>query len=615
MSSSDLFSLDIVPGLFTEQSERVSTRRWIDGNRVRFFNGLPEKMGGWLKVLTLSDVTGVVRNMVSWSQLDGSSLAAFGANTGVWLVTADDTVTNITPARRATTGLGGAESALTNPFTSVDTSTTVTVTHTSHGAIQEDYVEFDNATGFNGIPGNDLNKTHQISKIVDADSYEIIVATAATSSGTAGGTVDYAYDINAGQISTIAGKGWGLGRWNRDRDGWNLPLNFDVEPGDAKVLIPARTWALVPWGEDLILSPRRGQVYVYDSSAGGRATLITEVPGPGEHIVLSESEQQIFVLGCIPPGGSASDPMYIRWCDSRDYTVWTASAANSAGGFRIDQGNFILCGVQIGRSILVFTDTSLYHLFPAPSPVYYGKKHLGKTSLVSPNAVTEYQGIGYWMGANNFYIFTGVPRVLPCDVHSKIFGDINKEQLDKVVCGTNHRFNEIIWFYPSADSTEINRYVTFNTAENLWSFGDMSRTAWRDNEYRFDKPYAINSDSEVFLHEEGSTDDGAAMGEYLTSYAFDIRLGGVSNTRKILKIDTIVPDFEILNSSIQLYLQKRKWPHKLMYESGPFEIRSDTDLINPRVRGRQIKLRLVGLGGGFWRFANFRIGGYEDGDR
>lgn len=615
MSDSDLYPLKIAPGLYTEGSERSSVHRWVDGNRVRFFNGFPEKMGGWVKTLSLNTITGIVRNMISWSRLDNESLVALGANTGIWLLKADNSVTNITPFRIATVAMGGSDSALTNPFDTTDSSAEVVVNHTSHGAIQDDYVEFTNASATNGIPANELNATHQIIEVIDANSYKIVVTTSATTTGSGGGTVDYAYDITVGQVSTVTGKGWGLGRWNRDRDGWNEPLNFEISPGDAKVVIPARTWSLSPWGEDLICAPRNGNVFVYDSSAGGRATKIDEVPSPCENIIMSTANQQLFALGCVPPGGSVQDPMYIRWCDSRDYTVWTAAAANSAGGFRLDQGNYIISGLQIGRSILVFTDTSAYQIYPVSAPVYYGKQHLGKTSMVGPNAASEYQGVAYWMGVNNFYHFDGALGVLPCEVHSKVFRDLNITQLDKVVSGVNHRFNEISWFYPSKDATEIDRYVTYNTFEKVWSFGEMTRTAWRDNEYRFDKPYAIDSNGDLFLHEEGDTDDGQAMGEFLKSYSFDIRLGGQADTRNIIKIDTIVPDFPILEQAIQVTIGKRKWPQEARYEKGPYEIRSTTKMLNPKIRGRQIDIKLAGLGGGFWRFADLRIGGYYDGSR
>lgn len=614
MSSSDLSEVEIVPGLFTEKSDRSSRGRWVDGNRVRFFNGLPEKMGGWVKVFEFTDITGVVRNMLSWSMLNNQALVVFGAHTGIWLLT-NDVLTNITPARLATDGFGGAEADLTNPFAFTDGSNVIPVSHTSHGAILGDYVEFSGSVNTAGVPNGEINTVHEITKITNANLYEITVTTEATATQSDGGTVDYAYDINTGQLNTVTGKGFGLGGFGTDREGWNTELNYDVDPGDAKVVVPARTWSLVAWGEDLIASPRRGEVYVYDSSAAGRATLITEVPGSCEQVIMSTANQQLFALGCIPTGGSVPDPMYLRWCDSRDYAVWTASAVNAAGGFRLDQGNFIVGGLQIGTILLVFTDLGCYRIFPAPSPVYYGKQYLGKTSILGPNAGTEYQGIAYWMGTNNFYTYTSSTNVLPCDVHSHVFHDINLSQQDKVVSGTNHRFNEIFWFYPSADSTEVDRYVTYNTQEKTWAFGVIDRTAWRDNEFRFDSPYAADAAGNIYQHEVGYTADGQQMGEYLTSYAFDIRLKGASDTREVLKIDTWVPDFETLDSAIQLEVSKRKWPHGPMYDVGPFEVRADTKMVKKKVRGRQIKLRLSGQGGGFWRMAPFRIGGYPDGHR
>ena len=615
MSDSDLHEVPIAPGLFTEGSERVSTSRWIDGNRVRFFNGLPEKMGGWLADIDLSSVPGVIRNMLSWARLNRESLVAFGSSKGMWLLKGE-ILSNISPIRIATPFFGGSEDELVDPFEFTDGSTVVIVTHDSHGLLQGDYVQYDSTSNDSSIPTEELEAYQPVTEVIDGDNYTITMTTEASGGGVpdGGAAVDFSYEENAGSDDTVSGTGWGVGGFGLGRNGWGTAYTVDVTPGGDQVVIPARTWSLVPWGEDLVFAPRGGHAYLYDSSVNDKAEKITEVPSPLEALVLSSANQQIFAMGCVPPGGSVQDPMYLRWCDSRDYTEWTAAADNSAGGYRLDQGNFIIVGLQVGTVILVLTDVGGYRIFPVATSAVYGKQYLGKTSLVGPNAATEYKGVAYWMGVNNFYRFDNRLDVLPCEVHQKVFLDLNREQLDKVVCGANHSFNEILWFYPSRSSTEIDRYVTYNTTERFWSFGALNRTAWRDSEFRFDSPFAIGGTT-LYQHEVGHTADGQAMGEFLRTYAFDIRLGGVSNTRQVIKLDTWVPDFKILDSAVDLTISMRKWPQGVMASAEPLEIRGDTELIKKRVRGRQISLLIEGKGPGHWRMATFRIGGRADGNR
>ena len=628
MTDEVLQEFQIAPGFFTEATDRTATARWKHGNRVRFQNGLPEQIGGWgTSDIDLAVTEGLVRNMRSWGMLDSEPRTILGTNLGIYVIEGA-TVETRTPTRTrdngdiwATSAFGGSDTVLSNPFTATSGSDVVQITHTAHEASFGDLVEFSGVTGAHGISSGAMNYTHRIIKIVDTNTYQIQVEDTATSTGSGWGdaSVDYRYEMTSGPSNARVALGWGIGAWNQDRDGgWNTAFSGDAT--ENSYLIPVRTWSFVQWGEDIIFAPRGGELYYYDADASAVAVRITDAPSETEALVLSQSSQQVFMLGSVPYGLSVYDPMNVRWSDSRNYTAWDPTAINSAGGFRLDAGTRIITGLLTGPNILVWTDEALYRIFQAPATLFYGRQLVGFTEIAGPNAVVTQQGVSYWMGFYNFYIYDGgAIRVLPCDVHERVFTDLNRTQLDKVAAGLNLGFTEIWWHYPSSSSAENDRYVIFNWQDGIWYYGELERTAWRDAEYTFEVPYAIGptvdySSSVLYKHETGSTDDGVSMGDFVCSYDFDVRLLGKQDTGEVYRVDRIVPDYARMAGGVDLTMTGKKWPQEAGYSKGPFYIDESTRQVRTRMRARQISLRMDGIGGS-WRMGHWRIGGKPDGYR
>jgi hypothetical protein len=199
--------------------------------------------------------------------------------------------------------------------------------------------------------------------------------------------------------------------------------------------------------------------------------------------------------------------MLIRWSDQEDALNWTPAATNQAGSLRLSTGSEIVTVIQARQEIVVFTDSALYSLQYLDAPIFWGAQLLGDNiSIVGPNAVAIASGVVYWMGVDKFYQYDGRVQTLPCDVRRYVFSNFNAAQAAQVFAGTNEGFNEVWWFYCSANSTTIDRYVVYNYLERIWYYGTMGRTAWLDSGIR-DYPLAATYSYNLVNHESGIDDN------------------------------------------------------------------------------------------------------------
>jgi hypothetical protein len=195
----------------------------------------------------------------------------------------------------------------------------------------------------------------------------------------------------------------------------------------------------------------------------------------------------------------------------------------------LSHGSRIVTAVQTRQEIVVFTDSSVYSLQYLGPPFIWGSQLLGDNiSIMGPNAVTSASGIVYWMGIDKFYLYDGRIQTLNCDLRRFVFQDLNKAQAEQIVAGTNEGFNEVWWFYCSANSVEIDKYVVFNYLENIWYYGTMKRTAWLDSGLA-DYPIAATYAKNLVNHEQGinnnETGTELPIEAYISSSEFDINDG------------------------------------------------------------------------------------------
>lgn len=595
-------SLVIKQGVFSETTDRDGKGRWKDANRVRFHYDYPEKLGGW-SALAESDTTpGVCRETRQWLALDGTTYIAYGTDTGIYVQapnTSDKTFHDITPADVRTATLG----TMVDPFTSVVTSNAITVNWPSHGKSLGDTVTFKGALAFNGITGAMLNGQHDIASVPNANTLTFIVTGTATSSGTGGGAV-----------YPVFGLGWGTNNFNKGA--WGRGINPTIVPRPVGAVPENAEWSIALWGEILILNVPGGKIYAWSPTTDGVSVSATQIPNSPEkvgHIVVSSEDEHLIALGSEPFGSTTHDPLLVRWSDQGNFEDWQPTATNTAGSIPIQEGNRIISAKVVGANVIISTDTHGYRMFPTGPPLTYGMTALGAAEIASRRSVQDYRGVAYWMGLRNFYMYDGSLKVFQCDVWSRVFEELNYSMAHKIFSGVNRAFDEVWWFYPSAYSSEVDRYVLYDAVKKSWSLGAMDRTAWDGEDVAFNKPYALAKDGTIYIHELGLDADGSPMMEYLESYDVDVSTPG---SDEVLRIGGLVPDFEELQGSVKLTFSGKKRPHGKSTTKEPFTITSGTRRYQTRLRARQISLRVEGLSSqGFWRMGPFQIDGQRDGQR
>ena len=521
------------PGVNRENTRYTTEGGWYECDKVRFRQGNPEIIGGWQRISS-STFLGVCRSLWNWVTLTSQNLVGVGTNLKFYIENGG-AYNDITPIRTTIT-LG------TDPFTGNGT-TTVTVTANSHGAITGDFVTF---SGVTGTYASVLNAEFQIT-VLTTNTFTITTPSVVAAGATGGSAVSAAFQINVGPSTVVPLTGWGAGTWGTGP--WSVGTPSTTQTS-------LRLWSQSNFGEDLIFGPRKGGIYYWDATTGLNVRGValsslsgaSDVPTIQNSIFVSDINRFVFAMGCNDYGSATIDPMLIRWSDQEDAVNWTPAATNQAGSLRLSHGSEIVTAIQARQEIVVFTDSSLYSLQYLDAPIFWGAQLLGDNiSIVGQNAAVIASGIVYWMGVDKFYAYDGRVQTLPCDLRRYVFGDFNQSQAQQVYAGTNEGFNEVWWFYCSADSMTMDRYVVYNYLERIWYYGTMARTAWLDSGLR-DYPLAATYNYNLVDHESGldnnETGTPAAINAYISSSEFDI--GDGHNFGFVWRI---LPDLTFENST------------------------------------------------------------------
>lgn len=588
-----LVKLQFRPGIYKESTNYANAGGWFDCNLMRFRNGNPEPIGGWVPYSVTGQILlGTCRSLFSWSSLAGALYLGAGTESKYYAITGNN-YTDITPIREV--------SNLTDPFTTVNASSIVTVTDAVNGSAVGDYVTFSGATGFNGLTAGNLNREFQIQTIIDANNYTIDTGIAASGNGNGGGSVTATYQINIGQNNASGGTGWGAGPWSRGT--WGSAYTTTTSTSNL------RLWTERNYGEDLIFAPRYGSMYYWDLSVGGPGVAIQDLAGanlvPDTVIEVTVSnERHVIAFGAIPESGAAFDPMIIRFSSSENYLEWETRTDDSAGELRLTDGSTFVTHYQTRQEIVIWTDTSLSVMTYAGAPFYYGLQIIGRNvNIAGPKAKVGVGDVVYWMGKNRFYRYDGRITPMPCAVEDFIFRNINTTQLAKVCAGSNSTFGEVIWFYPSADAMENDRYVIYNYLADIWYIGALSRTAWIDADV-FSSPLSTDATSTIFYQDvgysDGSTTPPTALNPYIESSPFELDQGDSFGF-----ISRVIPDLTFRNTSVPsptalMTIEMRDWPGgslaqentKSVIQSQSVPIEIFTDEVFMRLRGRSAVFRM-----------------------
>jgi hypothetical protein len=615
MASSDakLVTLDFAAGFHRESTQYAEEGKWYDGDRVRFRAGKPEVLRGYVtKVSDTFDGNG--RDLVTWSDNDQFKRALWGTEKKLYEHNGDQ-IFDITPVSVSVT--------LANVFGTSVGETRVCVSDNAHGRSDGDYVFFTSAA----VIGSDvtLEGVYSIS-VVDSNVYAIEVTNAAAATSTQTGLATFHYLIAIGSENAVTGLGYGAASYNAGTAtpgarGWNEPTST----GASDFVNEITQWSLDNWGEDIVANRRGGVIYYWNTDASTspvRATAITNSPTTVNSIIVSPNDRHLIALGANEFGTTASpsgtyNPLVVRWSDQGDQTNWTPSVSSTSGESILTDGTRIVGGVRSKNAITIWTDNSLWQMQFVGPPFTFKFQQLGTNcGLIGPHAGIDYNGTPIWMGYENFYAFDGQVRNLPSTIRRYIFDDLNIDQKDKVFAGINSEFKEIIWLYPSNDSSECDSYVLYSPDENYWAYGTAFWTTFADRTVFGNTITTGTSVGGSNLYNNEPTDiftgNGAGLSSYIESGDFDIADGN-----ELMFMDKIIPDFNINTGNIKFSIKTKQYPESTdITEKGPFTISNTTKKVDMRARGRQARIRVsCNSTGTKWRWGSLRLAVQPDGGR
>ncbi len=668
MTDTVLKTLNFIPGIQKNLTEYQAEGGWVECDKIRFRNGKPEKIGGWIKKNLLqvkrdtgfssgfstgfyhsnngtnygfssgfsngfsnyqtrndpTALTGTARAGLIWNALDYEKYIVIASHTSLELIN-DSSIYDITPIEGSVT--------LTNAISTTQGSKYIQITDTVHGRNEGDYI-YVNSQG-SAVGGVALLGRYEIVEIIDGDNYLVLVKDPALETiANAGGSLDLDYLLPSGKENNEVNRGWGGGTWGTPGEndgGWGNPR----EGSGVSVLL--RQWSLTNWGEDLIACPRHGSIYHWDKTTGPtvRAQALPGAPARNLFALVSQPTRHLISFGTNKTLDGAFDPLNIRWASQETLDDWAITPYNTAGEYKLPLGGEILGALQTRGEILIFTKTIVYTMrYIGGNDVFLIQPLGDNISTVSSHSFIDVNGTVFWMGLDGFYIYNGVIQPLPSTLEKFIFdedgdGYLNFNQREKVYCGLIKSSNEVIWLYPKVGNSEIRNYIKYNYVENVWDYGSIDRTIWLDRGL-FPYPMAVGFkiDEEtteatyfskregayLYEHELGKDADGLALESFIRSAYFDIEDG-----ENIMFVDRILPDVKLPENkaiSITVLTKKYSHPQASIVEKGPYTFDDSDNQISLRARGRQMSIEfLSNSAGGDFEIGKIRLGVKPDGER
>ena len=638
-----LTKLQFRPGVNRETTSYTNEGGWFDCDKIRFRFGTPEKIGGWAKKSGRSYL-GTARALHPFVALDGTQFLGVGTHLKYYIDEGGG-FNDITPLR-VSTAAGDVVFSATNG------SSTITATDSNHGALAGDFVTFSGAVSLGGtITAAVLNQEYEIVTVTSVNAYTFVARTVSTiaantvdgvlvdvpvvanssDSGNGGGSIIGAYQVNIGLDTTVSGTGWGAGTWGRDT--WGSSASLLVSGSTLRI------WTHDNLGEDLLINVRDAGIFYWDKSARSAPFLPaqalsdlssdTTTPTIAKQVLVSDVDRHTIVFGCDAQNDiGVQDPLLIRFSDQANPLVWQSLATNTAGDLRLGSGSEIIMAVETKQQIMVWTDSSLHAMQFIGPPFTFGITQVAENiTIASPLSAAAVDDNIYWMGVEDFYIYSGQVQKLPCSVRSYVFDDFNSAQSEKVCAGVNSSFSEIWWFYPSASSAENDKYVVFNYQEQVWYYGELNRTAWLDRGIT-SNPVGASTDNYLYLQEsgfdDGSTSPVSAVTSYIESSQMDIGDGDHFVFLKRLIPDITFADSTATAPSANFTLEARNFPGENytnsdtnpVIRSSTVPVEQFTNVVNLRLRGRSFALKVESVDTGVgWRLGSPRVDMQQDGRR
>ena len=607
------------PGINKEGTNYSNEGGWFDADKVRFRKGRPERIGGWQKQSTDSFI-GTARKIFVYRASSGTNYITLGTHQKFYVLEGNS-YSDVTPIRATTTnGI---------VFSATNGSTTITATDDAHGAVEGDFVTISGAVSLGGnITAAVLNQEYQVTAVPSVDTFTFTATATANSSdsGNGGSGADAAYQINTGLDVYVRSTGWGAGTWGASTWGSATTLSLTNQ---------LRLWSIDNFGDDVVLNPRAGGIFYWDESSGTSTRAVnatslsnaSDVPTAVLQVMISDVDKHAIAFGCNPIGSTTIDPLLVRFSDTESIIDWTPTATNQAGGVQLSMGSTIIGALRTRQEILIWTDAGIVSMRFVGAPFVFSFNEVAHgPSLISPNAAVNANNQVYFMDNGGFYSYSGSAQRLPCTVLDYVLSDLNQAQAFKVFGAVNDSANEIMWFYPSGSSLEVDKYVMYNYLENVWSIGTTSdnfvRTAWDsalilDNPIAASKNDSTSNNNYIFAHEIGHGDDGSNFTAYIESSDFDLDPDG----EKFIAVNKIIPDVQFrdqqsTSDDVTITIKGRDYPLQDLSTLSTVSVTPASTFTNTRARSRQCAIRVSNSSSDYgWRLGDLRLDIRPDGKR
>ena len=640
-----LTNVRIAPGFNKADTPSGAEGQWIDGDFVRFRYGQPEKIGGFTAI-GQETISGPTRAQHTWTDLEGNRYAALGTSKVLYIYY-EDKFYDVTPLATAITGA---------TFTSTNGSNTVTVNKTSHSLDVGEYLTFTSvtlpgggATGFTVADFQDF--TYEVLTAPNANSFTIQMKTNESGTGmTAAGSASINPYEEIGPTIQTYGYGWGTGTWSRGT--WGSATTSST------VILDPGTWSLDNFGQQLIATVKDGKTFVWNPGLSNpldnRAVIMSGAPTASRLTITSDRDRHVVHFGTETTIGdpATQDPMFIRFSDQENFSVYQPTSINTAGTFRLDTGNKIVAAVSGKDYNLILTDQAAYTMQFVGPPFTFSIRQVGSNcGCIGQHATVYADGKVFWMGSGGgFFVFDGTVKLLPSLVEDFVFTTtgsnvgINYSSNEIIYGSHNSLFNEIIWFYPAGTpsgnpAVQNNRAVVYNYVENTWSTMTLARSSYADAS-TYDVPYATEYTSTAtptisnisgatntfgsslyFAHEVGTNKIAlngteTAIPAFIQSGDFDLPTDG--DGEYLLRLSRFLPDFKNLqgNAIVTIFLKNFPIDSGSSSQLGPFTINASTQKIDTRARGRLANIKIQNTAvDETWRFGTFRADVNPDGRR
>ena len=640
-----LTNVTIRPGINKADTPSGAEGQWIDGDFVRFRYGQPEKIGGYTAI-GQETISGPTRAQHTWTDLEGNRYAALGTSKALYIYY-EDKFYDITPLATALTSA---------TFTSTNGSNTVTINKSTHALDVGEYVTFTSVTlpggGATGYTTGDFqNFTYEVLTVPNANSFTIQMKTNESGTGmTAAGSASINPYEEIGPTIQTYGYGWGTSTWGT--------VAWGIGTTSSTVILDPGTWSLDNFGQQLIATIKDGKTFVWNPGVSNpleqRAVVMSGAPTASRLTITSDRDRHVVHFGTETTIGdnTTQDPMFIRFSDQENFSVYQPTSVNTAGTFRLDTGNKIVAAVSGKDYNLILTDQAAYTMQFVGPPFTFSIRQVGSNcGCIGQHATVYADGKVFWMGAGGgFFVFDGTVKLLPSLVEDFVFTTtgsnvgINYSSNEIIYGSHNSLFNEIIWFYPSGTpignpAVQNNRAAVYNYVENTWSVMSLARSSYADAS-TYDVPYATEYSSTgtptisnlsgatktfgattYYAHEVGNNEIAlngteTAIPAYIQSGDFDLPTEG--DGQYMLRVSRFLPDFKNLqgNAVVTIFLKNFPIDSGTSSQLGPFTINSSTSKIDTRARGRLANLKIQNTAvNETWRFGTFRADVNIDGRR